>query len=65
MLTSTSSHLARRKLKATPKSQQDLITLSVRDSEHLAALVLDPPVPNTHLRAALCRHAALVEDAEL
>lgn len=45
--------------------EQDLITLSVRDSEHFAALVLNPPAPNTHLRAALRRHAALVEDAEL
>lgn len=65
MPTSTLSHPARRKSKAMPKRQRDLITLSVRDSEHLAALVLNPPAPNMHLRAALRRHAVPVEDAEL
>ena len=44
---------------------QDVIALSLRDSEHFASLILDPPAPNTQLRAAMRRHSALVEDAEL
>lgn len=44
---------------------QDVIALSLRDSEHFASLVLDPPASNALLRAALRRHAALVDDPEL
>lgn len=43
---------------------QDVIALSLRDSEHFAALVLNPPAPNELLRSAMRRHTALVEDVE-
>lgn len=34
----------------------DVITLSVRDSQRFAELILNPPEPNEHLRAALRIH---------
>jgi uncharacterized protein (DUF1778 family) len=39
----------------------DVVTLSLRDSEHFAALVLDPPAPTAALRSALERHAEVVQ----
>jgi uncharacterized protein (DUF1778 family) len=45
--------------------QQDVITLSLRDSQHFASLVLNPPEPSEGLRAAMRRHRDEVEDAEL
>ena len=45
--------------------RRDVIALSLRDSEHFASLVLNPPEPNATLRAAMRRHAALVDDTEL
>lgn len=33
--------------------EHDVITLSVRDSRRFAELVLNPPEPNEHLRAAI------------
>lgn len=41
--------------------EHDVITLSVRDSEHLAQLLLNPPEPSERLRAAARRYADLVE----
>lgn len=45
--------------------QHDVIVLSLRDSQHFAALVLDPPPPNSRLRAAMRRHMAEVEDEDI
>ncbi len=36
--------------------EHDVITLSVRDSQRFAALLLNPPEPNEHLRAAMRLH---------
>lgn len=41
--------------------EHDVITLSVRDSEHLAQLLLNPPEPSDNLRAAARRYADAVE----
>ena len=36
--------------------EHDVIRLSVRDSQHFASLILDPPPPNDRLRAAMRRY---------
>lgn len=41
--------------------EHDVITLGVRDSEHLARLLLNPPEPSERLRAAARRYADSVE----
>ncbi len=41
--------------------EHDVITLSVRDSEHFARLLLHPPEPSERLRAAARRYADAVE----
>lgn len=45
--------------------EHDVIRLSVRDSQHFASLILDPPPPNDRLRAAMRRHMLEVEDTEV
>ena len=41
---------------------RDVIASSVRDSRAFADIVLNPPLPNERLRAAMRRHADEVED---
>lgn len=44
---------------------KNIITLSLRDSRHFAALVLNPPEPNARLRKAMRRHGDEVEETGL
>ncbi len=40
--------------------EHEVLTLSVRDSERFAQLLIDPPEPNEHLLAAARRHDELL-----
>ncbi len=40
--------------------EHDVMTLSVRDSEHFASLALDPPEPGERLRAAAQRYTDIM-----
>ena len=41
--------------------EHDVISLSVRDSQRFADLVLNPPEPNDYLRAAMKQHRSAVQ----